>query len=78
MPSGSHKFCGAFRKEPVNELATYVYGIIGAPCYMGINEGGVCVGTTNLSTYDSGVGLPFPFTISRMLGKPTAKQAVEW
>ncbi|MET0087132.1 MAG: C45 family peptidase [Sedimenticola sp.] len=78
MPKGSEEFCIVVKKEPKNEPSLFTYGIAGAPCYMGINEFGVCVGTTNLSTLDSGIGLPFPFLISRMLAHVTADKAVTW
>ena len=78
MPKNSELFCVVHKKEPNNEPSLFTFGIAGAPCYIGLNEYGVCVGTANLSTLDAGVGLPFPFLISRMLGHTTAVNAVNW
>lgn len=65
----------AVQRTPTKGLATWSITCAGCPSLVGMNENGVAVGTTNIKTAGSRVGIPYLSLLHRMLSCPTKSEA---
>ena len=69
------EFVVAVHRQPTNGPRTWSVTCAGCPSLMGMNEYGVAVGTTNLKTRGSRVGIPYLSLLHRMLRCRTRAEA---
>lgn len=69
------EFVVAVDRRPERGMRTWSVTCVGCLSLVGINEGGVAVGTTNLKTYGSRAGVGYLGLIHRALRAATAEQA---
>jgi isopenicillin-N N-acyltransferase-like protein len=65
----------AVHRRPASGPQTWSVTCAGCPSLVGMNEHGVAVGTTNIKTRGSRVGIPYLSLLHRMLAVPTRAQA---
>jgi isopenicillin-N N-acyltransferase-like protein len=68
---GDVQYVIAVHRKPKDGLATWSVTCTGSLTLMGINEMGVCVGTTNLKTWGSGVGVGYLSVLHKAVSEPT-------
>lgn len=65
----------AVHRRPSAGPQTWSITCAGCPSLVGMNEHGVAVGTTNIKTHGSRVGIPYLSLLHRMLAAPSRAQA---
>ncbi len=69
------EFVVALHRKPIHGPQTWSVTCAGCPSLIGMNEHGVAVGTTNLKTRGSRIGIPYLSLLHRMLASPTRGEA---
>lgn len=69
------EFVVAVHRRPVSSPHTWSVTCVGCPSLVGMNEHGVAVGTTNLKTRGSRIGIPYLSLLHRMLACTTRTAA---
>lgn len=77
MPPETNRYARLFHKIPDGDPSFYSYTLVLGLSYMGLNEHGIAIGTTNLATTDTGFGLIFPVLIQKVLHEETIGEAIK-
>ncbi len=75
LASDNAPFVVAVHRRPQGALETWSVTTVGCLSLMGVNAAGLALGTTNLRTRDSGVGVPYLSLIHRALEEREAESA---
>jgi isopenicillin-N N-acyltransferase-like protein len=76
MPPGSEEYTALFHKNLNDGSDFYSYTTVLGLTHMGMNNNGICIGTTNVSTKDTGEGVIFCALIQSALTKQTVEQSL--
>ena len=77
MPPGTEKYTALFHKMLDDDNEFYSYTTVLGLTHMGMNSSGVCIGTTNVATTETEIGLIFPALIQSALSRHNCKESVE-
>jgi len=76
MPPGTEKYTALFHKKINDGTEFYSYSTILGLTHFGINSNGICIGTTNVSTTETGSGVIFCALIQSALAQNNIEKSV--